>query len=102
MKNCKPILGLMLALVSAGAFAQDVHFYEKNSQAQGRIDGKVAMRLTINPEGYPQDVRVVRSSGSKKVDSEAVSWMQQQRLTPVSQNGVTRSFSMVKEIKYAL
>ena len=60
------------------------------------------MRLTINPEGYPQDVRVVRSSGSKKVDSEAVSWMQQQRLTPVSQNGVTRSFSMVKEIKYAL
>ena len=103
MKNTrKPILGLLLAFAATGAFAQDVRFYEKNNQVQGRIDGKVAMRLTINPEGYPQDVRVVRSSGSKKVDSEAVAWMQQQRLNPVSQNGVTRSFSTIKEIKYTL
>ncbi|EGZ47431.1 TonB family protein [Neisseria wadsworthii] len=85
---------------TAQAAVSDVKFYEKASQAKAPIKGKLALRLTIKPDGYTENIKVARSSGSKQIDQAAVEWMSRQQLRPVSQNGEARVFSTIKEIKY--
>lgn len=93
------LTGLML-FGTAQAAVSDVKFYEKASQAKSPIKGKLALRLTIKADGYTENIKVARSSGSKKIDEAAVEWMSRQQLRPVSQNGEARAFSTIKEIKY--
>lgn len=94
-------LSLATFLALGSAMAQNVEFYEYARDAHKPISGKLSLRLTIDAAGYPQNIQVARSSGSRNIDQAAVSWLQQQRLHPVSQNGETRSFHTLKEIKYS-
>ncbi len=94
-------LGLMTFLALGSAMAQNVEFYEHTRDAHGAIAGKLSLRLTIDEAGYPQNIQIARSSGSRNIDQAAIGWLQQQRLRPVSQNGETRSFRTIKEIKYS-
>ncbi|MDO4641634.1 MAG: TonB family protein [Neisseria sp.] len=99
----KIFFGLITSLAFSGmalAAVEDVQFYEKASQAKTPIKGKLALRLTIKPDGYTENIKVARSSGSQKIDEAAVEWMLHQQLRPVSQNGEARAFSTIKEIKY--
>lgn len=86
---------------SQAAFASNVAFYQKASEAQAPITGNVAMSLTIGADGDVRNVRVVRSSGSSSIDNSAVQWLEAQTMKPVLINGVAKEFSVVKEIKFS-
>jgi tonB family C-terminal domain len=87
--------------VSQSVMANGISFYQKASEAQAPITGKVAMRLTIGTDGDISNVRVVRSSGSLSIDNSAVQWLEAQKMTPVFVNGQAQEFSLVKEIKFS-
>ena len=84
---------------SQNVMANGISFYQKASEAQAPITGKVAMRLTIGTD--ISNVRVVRSSGSLSIDNSAVQWLEAQKMTPVFVNGQAQEFSLVKEIKFS-
>ncbi|MDO4641113.1 MAG: TonB family protein [Neisseria sp.] len=94
-----------VALFSAqSASASSIQFFQKNSEitaAHAQINGKLAVRMTINADGSIQDVRVARSSGNSEIDRQAVLWMQAQTLRPATVNGVNQAFHVVKEIKFS-
>ncbi|MDO4641003.1 MAG: TonB family protein [Neisseria sp.] len=97
-------------IVSAAVFAsqiavaQSIQFFHKSNEinaAQASIDGKLAVRLTINTDGSVKDVRVTRTSGNTAIDNQAVAWMGTQTLRPAFVNGQAQEFSVVKEIKFS-
>ena len=92
---------LAVLAASQSVMANGVSFYQKASEAQAPITGKVAMRLTIGTDGDISNVRIVRSSGSPNIDSSAVQWLEAQKMTPVFVNGKAQEFSLVKEIKFS-
>ncbi|KPN72444.1 energy transducer TonB [Neisseria sp. 83E34] len=98
-------IAISAALLSAqAASAQSLQFFQKNqevSAAQAKIDGKLAVRLTINTDGSVKDVRVTRTSGNTTVDNQAIAWMANQTLRPAFVNGQAQEFSVVKEIKFS-
>lgn len=83
------------------ALADNVRFYQKAAEIQAPVSGNVAMRLTLSPEGETSDVRIIRSSGSTKIDQLAVAWMEAQTMRPVTRNNQPIAFSFVKEIKFS-
>lgn len=101
---------LSTVLVAAALFgtqsasAAEIQFFKKHSEitaANAQINGKLAVRMTIQTDGSLKDIRVTRSSGNQAIDSQAVAWMQTQTMRPVSINGEHQAFSVVKEIQFS-
>ncbi|EGV37173.1 energy transducer TonB [Neisseria weaveri] len=90
------VLGL-----SQTTLAKDIVFYQKASEATSPVSGNLAMRFTIKEDGSVNNIRITRSSGSQEVDSQAVSWMQTQSMSPATKNGQAIELSIVKEIKFS-
>ncbi|MDO1509353.1 MULTISPECIES: TonB family protein [unclassified Neisseria] len=103
--NTRRILSTLTAFAllagSQAALAEKVSFYQRASEASAPISGNVAMRLTIGIDGAVSNARVVRSSGSKVIDADAVKWMEAQFMRPVTKNGDPIEFSVVKEINFS-
>ncbi len=103
--NTRHTLSALMTVFALGCsqavFADNISFYQKASEATAPITGNVAMRLTIGKGGNVHNVRVVRSSGSSSIDSNAVQWLEAQIMRPVTINGEAQEFSVVKEIKFS-
>ncbi|OSI10137.1 energy transducer TonB [Neisseria canis] len=98
-------IAISAALLTAqAASAQSLQFFQKAQEvnaAQAKVDGKLAVRLTINTDGSVKDVRVTRTSGNSSIDNQAIAWMGSQTLRPAFVNGEAQEFSVVKEIKFS-
>ena len=102
IKRALPTLSafILLCAVQTG-FAQSVTFHQKASEAIQPIAGNLALSIDIDVSGKVNDARVVRSSGSQKIDAEAVTWIRTQHLRPVTMNGDSIRFSAIKEINFS-
>ena len=101
LKNIFAASFVAMGLLAAQTAAAQVHFFQTKEEANAPIAGNVAMSFTIKADGSTQNVRITRTSGNAAIDSQAIAWMQQQTLRPVTMNGEVRDFRINKEIKFA-
>lgn len=95
------VFAFMLLSAAQTTLAQDITFHQKASEAVQPIIGNLALSIDIDASGQVNDARVVRSSGSKKIDADAVSWIRTQYMRPVTMNGDSIHFSAIKEINFS-
>lgn len=95
------VFAFILLSAAQTGFAQDIAFHQKASEAVNPIVGNLALSIDIDASGQVNGARVVRSSGSKQIDAQAVTWIRTQHLRPVTMNGDPINFSAIKEINFS-
>jgi protein TonB len=69
---------------------------------RARAEGTVLLRVIINPDGRPRDVRIERSSGFALLDEAAREAVLKCLFRPHRENGVAHSASAIVPVQFAL
>jgi protein TonB len=69
---------------------------------RARVQGTVLLRVLIDADGRPREVRVHRSSGSEQLDSAATDSVYHALFRPHRENGQARSAQVIIPIEFAL
>jgi protein TonB len=69
---------------------------------RARVQGVVLLRVLIDREGRPCEVRVHRSSGSEQLDAAARESVLQALFKPYRENGESRSAQVIIPIEFSL
>lgn len=69
---------------------------------RARAEGTVYLRIFIDPEGLPREVRVHRSCGHELLDDAAVDAVRRFRFKPHRVNGVARNVQAIVPIEFSL
>lgn len=72
------------------------------SARRARVQGTVLLRVLIDRDGRPREVRVHRSSGSQQLDSAACDSVREALFKPYRENGEPRSAQVIIPIEFSL
>jgi TonB family protein len=75
--------------------------YPQQARQQG-IEGVVVVRLTVDTEGKPQNVRVGRSSGQTLLDDAAVAHVAKAHFSPGARDGVPVAAAITFRVRFRL
>jgi protein TonB len=64
--------------------------------------GQVNVRVLVDPQGQPQQVAVIRSSGYPRLDESALATVRNTRFKPYTENGVPLPFWVVMPLVFEL
>jgi protein TonB len=67
-----------------------------------REEGAVHVRVLVDPRGTPQQLQLVRSSGSTRLDEAALATVRATRFKPYTENGVALPFWVVMPLIFEL
>lgn len=80
---------------------QPVLHYPTQSRRLGE-QGRVNVRVLVDANGLPQEVRVARSSGFQRLDDAALATVRATRFKPYTENGTALAFWVVMPLVFEL
>jgi protein TonB len=75
--------------------------YPEQARQQG-IEGTVVLKLTVQENGAPNNVRVSKSSGHAALDEAAVAHVRRARFSPALKNGEETAMAITFRVKFHL